>query len=382
MINKITHAALEKLINQNLSPTISIYMPTHKNAAPPNVREDQTRFKNLVAETDRIMRAQGVEADLQAGILDRLNKLIDDQEFWQRQTDGLALFINPKTLTYFNLPVSTDEYVAVDSHYHLAPLFALEQDNQAYYLLALARQEPCLFKGDMYGLEEVAIELPKSIEEALNIDEMSQRQQHYHGGAGGFATGQNAGSNSKDAGDQERLRFFRLVDEQLRPAVDTNLPLVLAGVSSDVAEFRSVSKHPNIVEQSVNGNHKQKDLPQMHNLAWDVIRNLVIDNRYESARTSFEELKAQNRSVAAPPAILDAAEKGRVDTLMISMFAETHDTVSDDMRERPKIVFPRDNLKSLLDYCALLTWSQGGKVLNLAQELLPARNRMAAILRY
>lgn len=381
-MQKVTHAKLQKLLSLKNAPAVTLYMPTHRIPGAEHQRENITRYRNLIRRAEQLMRDQTIKsADMQA-VLERMEALVDDQAFWRDQTEGLIIAANPRQLTYFNLPITTDEYVAVDSHFHLVPLFSLESANKNYYVLVLAQHLPQLHQGDGYGLQENMLELPQSPEKALHIDEMQQKQQHYHGKAGGMATGQRAGSNAKDAGGEERLRFYRLIDQKLLNHLNTRLPLLLAGTSNDIAEYRSISNYPNLMRATLEGNHVNTPGGDLALMAWKEVYREIVLNEERQAVAAFEERKAAHRSLSDLAQIVKAAEAGRVESLLLPMYTRTADTIDDHLVEQPKIIFSETPEQLAVDKAALHTWSLGGTILNLHPSVAPARFKPAAILRY
>lgn len=383
-MTRVSRELLQDLTEQAVSPAVTIYLPTHRRSSPPHLQEDQIRFKNLMRKVEEIMgNDPDKDNDTQQAIMSRLEELHDNQDFWTNRSEAAVICVNPSMLTALDAPMDTEEYVAVDTHFHLGPLFALTSINRPYHVLLLAEQEPRVFRGDLYGLEATSVELPRDVRSALMIDEMSQRQHHYNAKSrAGGSSGQNAGSNAKDSGDEERLKFFRMIDEKIRNGLDTTLPLLLVGVTSEVAEYRSISKYQNILKEAVDGNHTKLALTELHDIVRPVIEKVLVEKAATEAAERYEELKGQERAVAEPAAVKDAAEKGRIDTLFVNNLAITSDTVRDNDYDVKRISFLDAQKNLLLDRLALVAWSQGSKIVNLDAEHMPEHSWIAATLRY
>ncbi len=381
-MHKLSTEALGELLHQSSAPAVSIYLPTHRQATPPHKHEDQTRYKNRLRHVATILHSYDAPNSIIDSLLARLEALHTDQEFWQNRLDGLAVFASPKGLWVYDLPLDCEEYSAVDTHFHVAPLLALVQDNLPFLVLALNLQTPRLYQGDMYGLEPVtALTLPHDLISALKIDEFSQRQQHYHVKAGGYATGQHGGGTVKDTGHEEKLRFLRLVDEALR-RFDDSKPLILAGATPVIADYRSISSYPHVLEGVIEGDIRDDELVARHEQAWTILSDEYIQQRHQAAVERLAALAGQARVTTEPAAILDAAETGRIDTLLVSVSTHTRDTVRDVVSRVKKIIFPAEQHRQFIDQTALLTWYQGGQVLDIEPRLIPVNAPLAAILRY
>src|SRR6266540_5468550 len=161
----LTQASIAALLTGKEAPLVTIYAPMHITASPPHMTENQIRLKNLTHKAADILRTDYQHAGkrmaelLQAQVDSYLNNL----EFWEHQTEGLLLCADSQQVQTFHLPIDTEEYVAVDNCYHLAPVLALLDDEQSFYVLAVAQHNPKLFAGSMYGLCEMEVDLPKSL---------------------------------------------------------------------------------------------------------------------------------------------------------------------------------------------------------------------------
>jgi hypothetical protein len=83
---------LDELLACDPQPAVSIYVPTHQ--AGREVRQDAIRLRNLLsAATKRLGAAQrGPEI---ARLLEPAAAVVDDEDFWRYQDQGLAVFLAP-----------------------------------------------------------------------------------------------------------------------------------------------------------------------------------------------------------------------------------------------------------------------------------------------
>src|SRR5690606_31347207 len=125
---------------------VSIYMPTHRYSSPPNMQEDQTRFKNLVRQAADMMADKGVETtridEFRKDMLQRL----DDRDFWQHLTEAMAIFADESNIAMYCLPIEVDEQVSVGSEFDVTPLLVIQEMNRQFYVLALAMHGPKLYR--------------------------------------------------------------------------------------------------------------------------------------------------------------------------------------------------------------------------------------------
>jgi hypothetical protein len=146
-VRNLDKSALDILLNPQTDYAITIFMPVHTSASPPHITENQIRLKNLVHKAIGRLPEHGEGRQLAQELQVRLNSLHDDLSFWENQTPGLLICAAPGRLDMFHLPIDTEEYVAVDRQFHLAPVFGLLHDARDFYLLVLAQHNPRIYKG-------------------------------------------------------------------------------------------------------------------------------------------------------------------------------------------------------------------------------------------
>lgn len=382
-----TRDEVKELLSVTADAAVTIYMPTHRVSSPPHVQEDTTRYKNQVRRAEELLHEKNAAHETTELIIKQLETLMDKQEFWTHQADGLAVLATKDSCKVYNLPLTIDEYVAVDERFHLTPLMIQFEENQKYVVLALAVHEPILFVGDSSSFEPSDIELPISPETAMNIDEMhvnrlKQRgarvRQPNTGSAPAIFHGH--GGAPRDVEPAQRQHFFKMIDDIICDKTDTSLPLLVLGTDNMVTEYKSFTKHPNFIDPTVDGNRTRDDQADLHRLTWQVVQENVIGAKRAQLLSSFEELVAQNRSLTDTTEIQSVATEGRIDTLLVGMTIITTDTVTDQVESVPKVVFPENY--AVLDATAKDVFDQSGRVVGLPREQMPEQAPMAAILRY
>ena len=389
-MQKITQQALTQLTESTdgKAVAVTIYIPLEATASPPHITENQIRFKNLIHKAVEQLKATGDTSDLSKQLCDRLAALQDDIEFWKESRRGMLLCAAPGMLEMYHLPVDTEEYVAVDTSFHLAPVVALMGDAKEYYVLALAQQRPRIYKGDSYDLSEINIGLPETLRVGLGIDEPNQKSENQ-----GSATGSslntgwfNGRGGARDPMDNDRLKFLHLIDSLLHDKLDQSVPLVLAGIDSEVDEFRDVSKYPKLLQGSIAGNHTETNMHDLFALAQPIIMHELVEPEHAAIKEEYERLQGANPERVASDAIsiAEAAEQGRVDKLIASMGRQTTDTVQDNINSVFRITFIGGDgeANKLLNNLAMKVWQMSGRVVSLLPEEMPNGAPILARLRY
>ena len=382
---RISQKNIERLLTQQpTAPAVTIYLPTHKNSSPPHMTEDQIRLKNLVNKAVDILKNRDDGRDVELAMCDRLEELLADKSFWENQTDCLLICARPGMIETFNVPIDSEEYVAVDTHFHLAPILGLLTEAQEYYVLSIAQHAPALYEGDMYDLYPVKnLELPETLETGLNIDEMNQKSEQQRS-TGGDTGGFNGRGGAKNPADAERQRFWRMIDQLVLNKVNTKLPLILAGVESETVEYRDQSHYPHLLQGTIRGSFSGVNPHDLFAPAWDIIEREVIKPMHKQVLETYARLHGENpaRTVDDVAAVIDAAEAGKIDTLLVGMRRYTTDTVQDNNYPVSRLTFPGPDPSKAIHDLAQQVWAQHGQVINLEDTQMPAGAAMAAILRY
>lgn len=391
-MQKLSRTAITELIEQAIGqPVATIYIPMHKSAAPPHMSENQIRYKNCLNTAADRLQEQGSThtAKMLRAHLDEMLSTID---YWEQPTSGVLLCAWDESLASFQLPIETEEYVAVDTCFHLAPILALLEDAQSFYVLGVVQHAPALYQGDMYTLEPSGISLPASLERGLNIDENNQKseQQRSVAGQGAVRQGANKGGlgfngrgGARNPAEEDRLRFFRMIDAMVCEKADTALPLVLCGIEAETAEYRSISKYPHILKKTVAGSYGAADLPKTYHKALAIVREEVINTKHQAAIDEYERVRGAHpeRVAIEQTAIEAAATQGRIDKLLLALEQHTRDTVQDARDAVPRITFPHKSA-ARINNLAQRVWQMSGSIISLDRARMPEAQSMVARLRY
>ena len=383
-MNKVNQNAIKRLLETEDAATLSIYLPTHRFPTPEHMSEDKIRFKNLLRMGKEALVSRGVDDGIVTQMVHTLEtEVYENDSFWQESTEGMAVFCSPAGMHYFHLPMECSEWVHVGDRYDITPLLAIASYDQPYYILALATRNPVLYKGDMYGVEQVAIELPESPEVALNIDESHSNSKTDR--AGGYVGSKAHGQgDSKQAGQEERLKFFRLVDDKILSdaAVNDSLPFLLAGANDEISGYRDVSRLRHLLEDSLNGNYTEVSVRDIHAKSWPLIDDELCNKARAEEIEKVNSLVGTGKASAGAENIAAAAADGKVDTLLVGVLVATRDTVSDGEESVTKLSLPEDYDANDMTVCGRAVFDQGGQVLAIPREALPDNATVAALYRY
>ncbi len=137
---------LQQLIETSGEWCISLYMPTHRVGRAQ--QQDPIRFKNLVAGAQERLLGYGLRRPEVQALMHPAESLLIDGDFWQHQSDGLAVFLSPGYSQIYRLPSSFDELMSIGNNFHIKPLLPLLSQDGQFYILALSMNKIRLYLGN------------------------------------------------------------------------------------------------------------------------------------------------------------------------------------------------------------------------------------------
>ncbi|MBW4557519.1 MAG: hypothetical protein KME59_16575 [Trichormus sp. ATA11-4-KO1] len=379
---------LKILVENSQSPCVSLYMPMQK--AGPEIRQNPIRFKNLTREAEERLDAMGIRRTEAIDFLQPVKEL-DTTDFWEHQDHGLAVFISPQMFRYYRLPMEFQELVVVSDCFHIKPLLHLINSDGHFYLLALSQKDVRFFAGTRYSLNEVEVEnMPQSMEEALMEDDIQKGVQHRIATSkGGTANpfqqpGDFHGQGSPDTDKRQAdiLQFFHIVDRAVHEKIrGQNAPLVLAGVEYLFPIYQEANTYPHFVESGITGNPEVMKPEELHQQAWPIVKPLFHENQ-QSAMALYQQLAGTGTASSDIKEIVSATYCHRVDSMFVPVDMQIWgkfdpDNMTVDLHSEPE---PDDD--DMLDFAAIHTLLNGGKVYTLNSENMPNGAPVAAIFRY
>ena len=327
-MDQISKSDLRNLLAHDGVPRLSLYMPTHRAGS----QEDPIRFKNLLDQAEERLSEYGLRGpEVQEFLEPARNQVAMEEAFWQ-QGDGLALFMAPRLLQYYRLPLDFEESLMVGKRFYLKPIFKVFQDSGHFYILALSQNEVRLLEGTKYGLNEIEVaQLPASRADALKWDNPERQTQSHIVGAGNRGAHQgrpdvmfHGHGVGHDDEKSDILRYFQQVDKGLSEFLaDKQEPLILAGVDYLLPIYQEANSYRNLVDERIDGNPENLRRETLHARAWE-----LLAPRFKMEQQEAFELYRQQFATGTGRAskdireILPAAYGGRVGRLFLREQAE------------------------------------------------------------
>ncbi len=294
---------------------ISIAIPTHARGR--ETAQDPIHLKNQLAELDSILESSGVKPRDRASQLEKATELLDDVEFWEHQSEQLALYIDDDggILPIAVTRQSEHRPTVISTAYHLRHVLSdLHPTNLP--VLVLTENAVKLYLATTSGIDEVQADLPSSLDDVnWFVDRETQRQQHPDR-AGSSRNRHGHEASSRD--DEDTARFLRAVREAL-PADFRRRPLVVLGDDSLVSKFESISDEP-VLSPENSGVDDFSD-SAIHEMARPVLERHRAEATADLVSEALDQLGEESATTELGEALTDAVS-GRLSRLVLYEGAE------------------------------------------------------------
>ncbi len=372
----ITNSELERLAESQEKIAVSIYMPTDPAG---DIKAERIIFKNLLDDARDNVITRNIRSSEADTMLGKASKLVDDIDFWQTRSRGLAVFIGPEYFRYFKLPCGFIEQITVSTRFSIKQILPLFASDGLYYLLSISQGRSQLFRCNRFDIEDISpTALPAGIEQTSRYNQPEKQQQFHTVGRPEPAVFHGHGM-SKDYEEVEELEYLREVDRVIAGKIGgQKAPLVLAGLDKIQGIYRQVNSYPFLLEEGVNSNPDAVNPVELHDASWDIARR-VFERGLQQAIDDFHTLAPRGLSSTRIEEIVIGAYDGRVDRL----FAARNETIPGIFdREKRKVESRPDEEADLLDTACALTLLSEGSIYVLEKEDIPQKSRVAAIFRF
>jgi len=361
--------------------SISIFMPTYKVGA--EIRQNPVRLKNLLHKAELDLVSRNLEAKR---FLAPIRKLLQDKQFWQHPSDGLAVFLSPYIFCYYHLPFKVEELAVVSDRFHIKPLLPLFSGDGRFYVLALSQNEVRLLQCTRYGAKEINLTsiVPQSLAEALKYDE-TERILQYHSGAPGKGKESTIfhGQGIRDVAKKNIMRYFQQIDRGLRREIlkEEDAPLIIAGVDYLHPIYREVNTYRHLFVKGIAGNVESLGMEELQRRAWALVESHFAQAQAKAAG-EYQQLVGTGHTSNNIEEIVPNAYMGRVELLFVALGLQkwgTFNPYSSTVEVHEKAE-PCD--EDLLDFAAAHTLMHKGTVYVVKQENVPDGLPAVAVFRH
>lgn len=379
----LTRDELTFLINEKGELTVSIYMPTFVSGK--DTLQNQTIFRNLLKEIKKsYINDESVNSELNE-LLKKTDQFLDDYEFWQHQSEGLAIFLSKDFMKYYRLPVSFDKFFSVEKNFYILPLIQYLESNIDFYILYLSQKEISLYSGENFDLKKAEIKDLTEItsEEFKNREYQKQLQFYTSAGEGRRKDSKFYGTGAKDFNiNKYLLNFFNKIDRAIRNNLIDKRPLILAGADYIFPIYRHANSYPWIMEDTIHGNPKELNKNELINTASNILKTHRL-KKIEDKYIKLIEFKNtdQLRYSSNLELIISASFHGEID----EVFILSNNKIWGKYNKKTNKIELHDKHDSeayeLLNIVAINTLNNGGNVYILDYKNKKYENPIAARLR-
>ena len=397
----LTREGIRAFLSEDHDTVVSIYFPTERKAY--RSEQNSLRFRSAINESTKQLEKRGLHRTKVHSLISPLRDLLEDERFWLHQENGLALFQSRTGLETVRLHFEPAESVRVADAPYVVPLLEGLETGERHALLAVSRSAIRLFLCTNDAIEEVDttdLKMPRSLAESMRYDDLQKPESLNHPmtGPGRALTRTNPtgrgdrrhGFHGHGGSDVREKTYVAAYLHQVDAALLRRLndlgspPLILAGVESVSAIYRSVSKYDGLTIETIEGSPDELRSDELHEQAKPILHSRT-KAKVDDARSRFHDLAARGLATANLPEVVDAADVGRVDTLLVRRGASAWGRLDPASREVTIVEVSQEeaDLDDLLDLASRRTLTNHGTVLVLDPDVMIGANATAvATLRY
>lgn len=376
---------LNQLMNNRDELCLSIYMCTYR--AGSETRQGRIRLKNILQKAEKDLINSGLRRPDALRFLAPIEDLVFDNQFWQNQRDGLAIFLSGTVFHYYFLPFAFDDLMFIGQQFHVKPLLPFLSGDGQFYVLALSQNDVRMFRCSRASVQELEIEnIPHSLAEAMQYDD-PQRQLQMHSNtlegtnnkAAAIFHGQGIGP---DDHKNNILRYFRLIDHGLHDLLrEEKDPMVLMGVDFLLPIYREANSYAYLTDEAMPGNPEELSAEDIQTLAWPLVEH-YFHKAEQEALTYYGPFKGTGRTIQDISAAVPAAHNGQIELLFLAEGVQQWGRYEPAMNEVQLHSQPEPGDEDLYDFAVRQTIINGGSVYIIDQARIPDGESMAALLRY
>lgn len=364
---------------------LSIYMRTYR--AGKETLQGRIRLKNLLQEAEEKLMQSGMRRPDVQLFLAPLEEMVLNNQFWQNQRDGLAVFLSQNIYNYYSLPFEFNDFLFIGQQFYVKPLLPFILGDGQFYVLALSQNDVRVFECSRASVREIEMmNIPHSLAETMQYDD-PQRQLQQHSNtlpgtnskAAALFNGQGIGSD-----DQKNniLRYCRLIDQGLQDLMkNKKVPLVLMGVDFLLSIYKAANTYDYLAAEVIPGNPEELSGEDIQTLAWPLVEH-YFHKAEQEALTYYGPFQGTGRTIKEIAEVVPASYNGRIELLFLAE-GEKQWGIYDFAQNAVKIHSqPEPGDDELYDLAIRQTILNGGSVYIMDQMKIPEGGNMAALLRY
>lgn len=364
-----TSSDIRKLARKRNPVSLSFTLRT--TPVTQDAQQDRTKFANLAHEAvqevsdGRLTKAE--VAELEANLAD----IVNDDGFWERQSESLVVFATPENVRTFRLPNHLADTVEISDRFHLTPLLRAVAFPHNALALVLGQNGVRVIEitGDRPAGEVKVSDMP---DDAASVAGKSSI-------LGRAPKGRLQGSEGQKV---HLLAYSRRVDAALRRLLaGRDIPLVLVAHEPMRSIFLSVCSYDNVLHGQPESVSEESSDAEIASASRQLI-DAHYDDLLNGVRDTYASRVNDRRASDSVSEVARLATFGAVETLLVNMEAAVPGTIDGVTGE---VVFSETagpDTYDVLSEIASRVIQTGGDVLSVRQKDLPGSTPLAALLRY
>jgi hypothetical protein len=386
LVNK---AEIKNLIKINSNPCISIYMPVHKEWN--GHEQDIIRFKNLLNKVEKKLLERNFRIEQINNLLHPAKNLLSERDFWNRQSDGMALFIAEGDFNVFKLPLNFEEEAIINVRYYIKPLLKILSGEGRFFLLTLDLNRVKLYRCTRFSINELQLpyNTPLSLDDVTQFYEveksLSGTAATAEGRAGGHSSvyhGHGVGSLDDTVHKEKILEFFHMLNKGVFSVLkDETSPLILTGVEFLIPIYKKANAYTHLIEKGLDVNPEYLSLDELRERSWQIAEPVFMDKQ-RKAVSLYERFSGNGRASSNIEDIVKAAFMGRVESLFVNQNEQCWGKFNAENDEVKVYNNYLPESEDLLDLAATHTLLNNGAVYVVGKNEMPCDKSIAAVFRY
>ena len=375
----VTEQTIRNLLHKADRKNVTISLPTAK--VGPDRQQNPIRFKNLLNDAEKQLISGGMKSDEAESFLQPAKKLLDEPRFWSAMEYGLVIYLAPGYFDVFRLPYSVDEMVYVNTEFRITPLLPMTSTSGSFCILAVSLEKPRLLRCTRDRVDDITpAEAPGSIKQWL--DEKPEQQVQFHTGNKEGEGAMYFGHGATDEQTQKLIEnYLRELEKPMSRALNrTNDPMVLIGLTANLAAYRKANRYYRTMDQEIRHNPDDLSDRQLRDKGWNIVRDHFLGDMYKALEL-FRKSPSDKVS-RDPTEIITATVMGKSDTLFIHHNAVRWGRYDESRHEVLYHDKPAGDDVDLMNWLSIRGLQTGSNVYILGDQEMPDQAEVAAVFRF
>src|SRR5204863_7857202 len=313
---------MDQLLAFDKSPAISIYLPTHPVGR--EVRQDAIRLRNLLSEAAKRLASCDMRGPKIDTLLRPARRLVDDEEFWRHQEQGLAIFLGTGFERIHKVPVAVPEELTIASHFCIKPLLRLLDGAGSFWVLTVSAARTRLYQGSHWTFAEVTgLDLPQGLAEIWGETEYQEAHKatpmgRPQRGPAGLSKAQALGEAPEELHKTQLIELLRRIAAAVEPIIKRQpTPVILAAEPKIHGHFRELAKWKELLPEGILEFPDAMPAEELHRKACAVFAPLEERTRADALDRLQSLLGNGGKATTQAEEIVRAARYGRGDRLFL-----------------------------------------------------------------